>query len=71
MKNLEEEMIRQRHSRPKTQSDFFRNFPKGASASMIKPVLKTVQLLSPLTSLVLGPSAHLLNIASGIVDKLV
>ena len=71
MKNLEEELLRQRHSRPKTQSDFFRNFPKGSASSMIRPVLKTAQALSPLTSLVFGHGGHVVNAISGIVDKLI
>lgn len=72
---LEEEMRRQRHSRPKTQSHFLRHFPKFDLAqiarSTVKPITTAIHHTAPLLSVFGGHAGKVAIGVSGIIDKLI
>jgi hypothetical protein len=66
-KNLSQELARQRHNYPKTQSHFLRNFPRESSMSMIRPALKAVKTAIQVSQAMENP----LLTASGIIERLI
>jgi hypothetical protein len=70
MSDLENEMRRQRHERGNTHT-VDRPTKYSAISSMIRPILKGIELFSPLTSILGGPGVKVFNVASGILEKLI
>jgi DNA-binding helix-hairpin-helix protein with protein kinase domain len=65
-KNLEAEITRQRHTYPKSQSHFLRNFPREASMTMIRPALKAVKTAIQVSQAMQNPALTV----SGIIERL-
>jgi hypothetical protein len=66
--NLEEEMRKQRHDRGSNSRNSHSKYSR--ITSMVRPVLKGIELFSPLTSFI-GQKAQVFNVASGILEKLI
>ena len=66
--SLEREMQRQRHERGSHSTHKASRY--ATLTSMVRPVLKGIELFSPLTSF-LGPKAQVFNVTSGILEKLI
>ena len=67
--DLEREMQRQRHERGSHSTHKTSRF--ATLTSMVHPVLKGIELFSPLTSMLGGTSVKVFNVASGILEKLI
>ena len=67
--DLEREMQRQRHERGSHSTHKTSRF--AAITSMVRPVLKGIELFSPFTSMLGGTSVKVFNVASGILEKLI